>query len=134
MKADQNETRLHFCDQSAFDSVCCSGYHPGCRFRRSRDMLSLLGPRGRLCDSPSRRELLSVGSLPLLGLALPEVLRSKARARGSEPKVKVNGFGKANSVLLLYLQGSPSHIDTWDPKPDAADGIRGEFKTIATRV
>jgi hypothetical protein len=34
----------------------------------------------------------------------------------------------------LYLQGSPSHIDTWDPKPDAPDGIRGEFKTIATRV
>jgi hypothetical protein len=36
--------------------------------------------------------------------------------------------------VLLYLQGSPSHIDTWDPKPDAPDGIRGEFKPIATSV
>jgi hypothetical protein len=70
----------------------------------------------------------------LLGLALPDALRSKVRARGVETKAKGNGFGKANSILLLYLQGSPSHIDTWDPKPDAPDGIRGEFKTIATRV
>ena len=37
-------------------------------------------------------------------------------------------------MLLLYLQGSPSHIDTWDPKPDAPEGIRGEFKPIATTV
>jgi hypothetical protein len=37
-------------------------------------------------------------------------------------------------VILLYLQGSPSHIDLWDPKPDAPDGVRGEFKPIATRT
>jgi len=91
-------------------------------------LLSLLAPRGRLCDSPSRRELLTAGSLPLLGLALPTLLRADA---GRSPK-QANGFGKAKSVLLLYLQGSPSHIDTWDPKPDAPDGIRGEFKPIET--
>ncbi|MGL4553544.1 MAG: DUF1501 domain-containing protein, partial [Gemmataceae bacterium] len=96
-------------------------------------MLSLLGPRGRLCDSPSRRALLTAGSLPLLGLALPDLLRHEAHPR-SVPKQGTGGFGRAKSVLLLYLQGSPSHIDTWDPKPDAPDGIRGEFKPIATSV
>src|SRR6266550_3888363 len=100
-------------------------------------MLSLLGPRGRLCDSPTRRAFLSAGSLPLFGLALPDVLRSEARAKADAPKPDAkpaSGFGKAKSVLLLYLQGSPSHIDTWDPKPDAPEGIRGEFKPIDTGV
>ena len=101
-------------------------------------MLSLFGPRGRLCDSPSRRDLLTAGSLPLLGLALPDVLRyeahAKAEAKPNAPVKGGDGFGKAKSVLLLYLQGSPSHIDTWDPKPDAPEGIRGEFMPISTSV
>lgn len=97
-------------------------------------MLSLLGPRGRLCDAPSRRDLLTVGSLPLIGLTLPNLLQRQAQAKSATPSKGGNGFGKAQSVLLLYLQGSPSHIDTWDPKPDAPDGIRGEFKPIATTV
>src|SRR5262245_54671777 len=98
-------------------------------------MLSLLGPRGSLCDSPTRRDLLTAGSLPLFGLALPNVLRLEANAKAEAPKPGVKhaeGFGKAKSVVLLYLQGSPSHIDTWDPKPDAPEGIRGEFATIQT--
>jgi hypothetical protein len=86
-----------------------------------------------LCDSPSRRELLTVGSLALVGLSLPDLLRSEARARTATPSNRgASGFGKARSILLLYLQGSPSHIDTWDPKPDAPEGIRGEFRPIAT--
>jgi len=94
-------------------------------------MLSLLGPSGRLCDTLSRRELLSVGSLPLLGLGLPELLRS--HAIGSEKKSSRGpGFGTADSVILVYLQGSPSHIDLWDPKPGAPAEIRGEFSPIAT--
>jgi hypothetical protein len=44
------------------------------------------------------------------------------------------GFGRARSVILLYLQGAPSHIDLWDPKPDAPSSIRGEFRPIATGV
>lgn len=82
-------------------------------------------------DSVSRRELLTAGSLPFVGLALPQLLRSESRAAESK---HANGFGRAKSVVLLYLQGSPSHIDTWDPKPDAPEGIRGEFKPIATSV
>src|SRR6478735_7801810 len=101
---------------------------------RNVAVLSILGPRGRLCDSPSRRDLLTAGSLPLFGLALPGLLRQEARAREVAPARSGDGFGKAKSVLLLYLQGSPSHIDTWDPKPDAPEGIRGEFKPIDTSV
>src|SRR5262249_39362243 len=43
-------------------------------------------------------------------------------------------FGKAKNCILLYLSGAPSQLDTFDPKPDAPDDIRGEFKTIATSV
>ena len=94
-------------------------------------MLSLLGRPGRLCDQLSRRELLTLGGLPLLGLALPELLGRRARA--SIPRTRDRrGFGRAKSVILVYLQGSPSHIDLWDPKPDAPAEIRGEFKPIAT--
>jgi hypothetical protein len=96
-------------------------------------MLSILGRPGRLCDMPSRRELLSVGGLSLLGLSLPAVsARQAAASSGSDsprgPKPSAGG------VILLYLQGSPSHIDLWDPKPDAPDTIRGEFKPVATSI
>lgn len=94
-------------------------------------MLSVLGSSGRLCDSLSRREILAVGTLPLLGLGLPELLRSRASA--AESPSRGNGFGAADSVILVYLQGSPSHIDLWDPKPQAPAEIRGEFSPIATK-
>jgi hypothetical protein len=42
--------------------------------------------------------------------------------------------GHAQAVIFLYLQGSPSHIDLWDPKPEAFAEIRGEFRPIATRI
>ena len=84
-------------------------------------MLSLTGPRGRLCDSWSRREVVSVGGLTLLGLGLPQFLRAKETAPAAGP----HGFGRADSVIFVYLQGSPSHIDLWDPKPNAPAEIRG---------
>src|SRR5262249_58979543 len=59
---------------------------------------------------------------------LPTVLhqQSQAEANGSR--------ASADAVILLYLQGAPSHIDLWDPKPGAPDYIRGEFKAIATKT
>jgi hypothetical protein len=95
-------------------------------------MLSILGQRGRLCDTLSRRELLGVGGLGLIGLNLPTFLAKQAAAGETAPRPA--GFGRARSVILLYLQGSPSHIDLWDPKPQAPAEIRGEFKTLATNV
>ena len=95
-------------------------------------MFSILGKPGRLCDTLSRRELLTVGSLGLVGLGLPDWHASRARAQGRTSAG--NGFGRAQGIILLYLQGSPSHIDLWDPKPDALAEIRGEFHPIATRA
>src|SRR6187455_1521059 len=97
-------------------------------------MFTIRGPSGRLCDSPTRRELLTVGGLSLLGLSLPEALRLRSQAAAAEATSGGNGFGKAQSVILVYLQGSPSHIDLWDPKPNAPAEIRGEFRPIATRA
>ena len=103
-------------------------------------MLSILDRAGRLCDGCSRRELLQVGSLGLFGLGLPQLLKGQTPAddeRLGQPGRDTRagpGFGRARSVILMYLQGAPSHIDLWDPKPDAPSGIRGEFRPIATSV
>lgn len=94
-------------------------------------MFSLLNRPGRLCDTPSRRELLTVGGLSLVGLGLPDLLHRQALGQDKASPLN-NGFGAADSVVLVYLQGSPSHIDLWDPKPDAPAEIRGEFQPIAT--
>ncbi|MDE2125667.1 MAG: DUF1501 domain-containing protein [Armatimonadetes bacterium] len=93
-------------------------------------MLSIPGKQGRLCDSLTRRELMRVGGAGMLGLALPAFLRSEASAAPST----LPGFKSVKSVILLYLQGGPSHIDIWDPKPDAPADVRGLFKPIKTNV
>ncbi len=94
-------------------------------------MFSLFGQSGRLCDAFSRRELLTLGGLSLFGLNLPEFLCRRAAAKEARSR-NSSGFGQADSVILVYLQGSPSHIDLWDPKPQAPAEIRGEFRPIAT--
>lgn len=75
----------------------------------------------------SRRELLQVGYSALLGMGLPSLLARQAQAEaGSGPKPR------AKSVVLVFLTGAPSHIDTFDLKPEAPEGIRGEFREIET--
>ena len=85
-------------------------------------MLNLHG-RSRL----DRRELLRVGGLGLTGLSLPALLSRATAAPGKS-------FGKAKNCIILYLSGGPAQLDTFDPKPDAPDDIRGEFKTIQTSL
>jgi hypothetical protein len=97
-------------------------------------MLSIPGNQGRLCDSYTRREMLRIGGAGLLGISLPQILALEAQAAESRPPIGKSGFGTAKSVILLYLQGGPSHIDIWDPKPDAPANVRGEFKPIRTNV
>ncbi len=77
------------------------------------------------CDGSSRREFLHAGALSMLGLTLPGFLR--AREAASAPGSDVN-------CIMLFLLGGPSHIDTWDPKPDAPAEVRGPFKPIATNA
>ncbi|MGI8785535.1 MAG: DUF1501 domain-containing protein [Acidobacteriota bacterium] len=95
-------------------------------------MLSIPGANVRCCDGPTRREFLRVGGAGLFGLSLPQFLSWKALASPSTDFGRP--FGNAKSVILLFLQGGPSHLDIWDPKPDAPSNIRGEFKAIQTKV
>src|SRR3954469_4342788 len=98
-------------------------------------MLSIPGISGSTCDGFSRRELLRVGGVGLFGLSLGQILKLEAQARGAEaPAGKKGGWGKAKSVILIFLQGGPSHLDIWDPKPQAPREIRGDFKHIPTAV
>jgi hypothetical protein len=92
-------------------------------------MLSLLGPRVRLCDGISRREMFRVGGLAFTGLALPGLFRARASA------APIKGtFGRAKACIVVFNYGGPSHLDLWDLKPDAPKEIRGEFKPLPTSV
>lgn len=100
-------------------------------------MLSLLGQRAKdLCDrrqGMSRRDVLRVGGSGMFGLTLGSMLKMQAQAE--ETKVAGGpGWGKAKSVVLIYLQGGPSHLDLWDPKPDAPDNVKSIFQPIATKL
>src|SRR5678815_159634 len=95
-------------------------------------MLTIPGRPGHLCDGPTRRELLRVGSVGVLGLNLANFFQWKAQ--GASRLDGARGFNSAKSVIMVFLQGGPSHIDIWDPKPDAPSNIRGEFKPIKTNV
>ena len=76
----------------------------------------------------TRRHMLQVGGLGLMGLSLPRMLaaQSASEAAGLIPR--------ADACVLIFLNGGPSHLDMWDMKPQAPDGIRGEFKPISTSV
>jgi uncharacterized protein (DUF1501 family) len=87
-------------------------------------MLDVLGGRYATCDGASRRSFLRVGALGAFGLALPDLLR--ARAHGASRKDA--------AVIQIFLGGGPTHIDTYDLKPNAPKEFRGEFKPIATTV
>jgi Protein of unknown function (DUF1501) len=94
-------------------------------------MLTVRDRGTRLCDGVTRRDALHVGGLGLLGLSLPELLRSRAAA--TEPAGQRRG-ARAKSCILLFLMGGPAQHSTWDPKPNAPAEIRGEIRPIATSV
>jgi hypothetical protein len=96
-------------------------------------MLHLLGPGVRLCDGRSRREVIRIGGLGLLGagLNLTDLLRAAATTTGP---TSAPSFGPARSCILLFLMGGPPQHSTWDPKPDAPADVRGDFGPIATTV
>jgi Protein of unknown function (DUF1501) len=106
-------------------------------------MFRIIGPKAKdLCDAhlrPSRRDILRVGGVGMLGLSLGSMLKLQAlKAAGtSSPAAAASGgpgWGKAKRVIMVYLQGGPSHLDLWDPKPDAAENIRSTFKNIGTKI
>ncbi|XZE36293.1 DUF1501 domain-containing protein [Pirellulaceae bacterium SH501] len=99
-------------------------------------MLSFQGRCARLCDGLSRREWLKVGGLSAGALTLADLLRAQSANAASPlqsdaPKF-ASGFGRAKHCIVLFLLGGPPQHETWDPKPDAPEEVRGQFGSIET--
>ena len=96
-------------------------------------MLVIPGRSGKdTCDGVTRRDLLRVGGSAMMGVSLANLFQlQKLQAN---PVTGGHGFGKAKSVILLYLQGGPSHLDLWDPKENVPDNVKSAFKPIATKL
>src|SRR5262245_43732665 len=77
------------------------------------------------CDGLTRRDFLHAGAIATLGLTLTDFFAQKAAGNVRDRDV---------NCIMLVLCGGPSHIDTWDPKPDAPAEVRGPFRTVATNV
>ncbi|MFL5245949.1 MAG: DUF1501 domain-containing protein [Gemmataceae bacterium] len=101
-------------------------------------MLVIPGYTGKdTCDGITRRELLRVGGSAAFGISLAGILglqKAQAKEAAATTTETAPGFGKAKSVILLYLQGGPSHIDLWDPKDNVPDNVRSVFKAIDTKL
>ncbi|MFO0841173.1 MAG: DUF1501 domain-containing protein [Gemmataceae bacterium] len=96
-------------------------------------MLRILGSPQRLCDGWTRREALRAGGLGFLGLSLADFFRLQ-EARASTKAKASKSFGRAKSCILLFLYGSPSQLETFDPKPAAPVEVRGELGTIKSSL
>ncbi len=87
------------------------------------------------CAGIPRRDFLQVGLGGLIGLGLTDVLRLQAASAKPVGFPAPSGAGgKPVNCILIWLDGGPSHYETFDPKPDAPSEIRGDFKTLATAV
>src|SRR6185369_8297025 len=81
------------------------------------------------CDGVSRRDFLHLGLLTTFGLSLSDLLRLQATAADATVR-----SARAKSCILIWLDGGPSHLDTFDLKPDAPSEVRSQFKAIPTSV
>ncbi len=90
--------------------------------------------KNRCPGPPSRRELLRIGALALCGLSLPEILAAQYRTAAAESPSLDHAADDARSVILFYMWGGPSHLETYDLKPDAPSEYRSQFRPIATSV
>jgi hypothetical protein len=98
-------------------------------------MLVIPGRSGKdTCDGLTRRSLLQVGGSSVLGLSLGGFFQLQAAAAAAKANHGGPGFGRARSVILVYLQGGPSHLDLWDPKENVPDNVRSVFKPIPTKT
>ncbi len=87
-----------------------------------------LGKSGPYCDGLSRRSFLSLGVAGMASIGLPSLLKAK------EASAKSLGQTKNTSVILIWLDGGPGHMDMYDMKPDAPKEYAGLWKPIKTRV
>src|SRR5262245_40091941 len=98
-------------------------------------MLVIPGQPGKdLCDRHlglTRRDMLRVGGSGLLGLSLGSMFQLQSQA--AQDRHGGPGWGRARNIILVFLQGGPSHIDLWDPKENVPDNVRSAFSAINTR-
>ena len=91
-------------------------------------MMRIFGSTRQRNDGISRRALLQTGALGLCGLAGSDAIRQSAGAESLSESLP--GYGRAKRVLVLYIYGAWSQLETFDPKPEAPEAIRGEFGSI----
>ena len=89
-------------------------------------------PWGERCDGVTRRDLLRVGGLTAFGLGLGSWLQFRRASAANSPLAVRKQTAK--SCILIWLDGGPSHLETFDPKPDAPTEVRGPLETIATKL
>jgi uncharacterized protein (DUF1501 family) len=101
-------------------------------------MIIVPGASGKdLCDrnlGPTRRDVLRVGGSAVLGLSLGGMLELQARAEEAGKPAGAPGWGKAKSIIMVYLQGGPSHLDLWDPKENVPENVKSAFSNINTKL
>jgi hypothetical protein len=99
-------------------------------------MLSFYGAPRRCRGTISRRDVLQLGALSMAGLTLADVFRLQAAAAETtgDSTSTASATGRPKSVIMIWMRGGPSHIDSFDMKPDAPAEIRGEFRPIATNL
>jgi hypothetical protein len=100
-------------------------------------MLRIPGSRPRGCRHLTRRDLIQAGGSTLLGLGLADLIADDAAAAPMAATSAIGQgpqFGQAKNVILLYLYGAMSQIDTLDPKPHSPSEIRGPFASISTAL
>src|SRR5262252_2158195 len=85
-----------------------------------------LGSTARYCDGVSRRSFLQLGVAGMASVGLPRLLQAREQSSTSSKK--------NTSVILLWLDGGPSHMDLYDMKPEAPAEYRGIWKPIRTKV
>src|SRR5205807_5614365 len=87
-----------------------------------------LGPTRKYCDGLNRRSFLTLGVAGMAQLELPRILKARAESATS------SGAARDTAVIMLWLDGGPSHMDLYDMKPDAPEEYRGLWRPIRTRV
>ena len=95
-------------------------------------MLRILGSQRRLCDGVSRRDVLQACGLGLLGVAASD--SNELLGAPSQEGTGIPGFGKAKSVIMLFLYGGASQLETFDPKPEAPIEVRGKLGSIESSL
>ena len=84
----------------------------------------------RADDGWNRREVLRVGGLAALGLSLPDLIRWRGSCQANDTDAKP----VAKRCVLVWLDGGPSHLETFDPKPQAPAEVRGPLESISTNI